>query len=53
MDRILKKESMGGGDIKLVFVTGLYLGAVNGLFSLVLAWVIMAAQKHIRMKSVV
>ena len=40
MDRILKKESMGGGDIKLVFVTGLYLGAVNGLFSLVLACVI-------------
>jgi leader peptidase (prepilin peptidase)/N-methyltransferase len=40
MDKILKKESMGGGDIKLVFVTGLYLGAVNGLFSLVLACVI-------------
>jgi len=40
MDHILKKESMGGGDIKLVFVTGLYLGALNGLFSLVLACVI-------------
>ena len=25
MDRILKRETMGGGDIKLVFVTGLYL----------------------------
>lgn len=40
MDKLLKKESMGGGDIKLVFVTGLYLGALNGLFSLVLACMI-------------
>lgn len=40
MDKVLKKESMGGGDIKLVFVTGLYLGAMNGLFALVLACII-------------
>ncbi|MCH3960592.1 MAG: prepilin peptidase [Solobacterium sp.] len=37
MDKVLKKESMGGGDIKLLFVAGLYLGALNGLFSLMLA----------------
>lgn len=26
MEKVLKKEAMGGGDIKLLFVTGLYLG---------------------------
>lgn len=40
MDKLLKKESMGGGDIKLLFVMGLYLGGMNGLFSLVLACII-------------
>ena len=25
MDRLLKKETMGGGDIKLLFVIGLYM----------------------------
>lgn len=40
MDKLLKKESMGGGDIKLLFVAGLYLGIVNGLFSLMAACVI-------------
>jgi leader peptidase (prepilin peptidase)/N-methyltransferase len=40
MDKVLKKESMGGGDIKLLFVTGLYLGLIDGLFSLILACMI-------------
>lgn len=40
MDKVLKKESMGGGDIKLLFVIGLYLGPLNGLFTLILACVI-------------
>lgn len=33
-DRILGKETMGGGDIKLFAVTGLYLGAAASLFAL-------------------
>lgn len=37
MDHILKKESMGGGDIKLFFVTGCYLGFGSGLFALILS----------------
>lgn len=37
MDKILNRESLGGGDIKLLFVTGLYLGFVGNLFNLVLA----------------
>jgi leader peptidase (prepilin peptidase)/N-methyltransferase len=37
MDRVLKKESMGGGDIKLLFGTGLYLGVPGGLLSLITA----------------
>lgn len=37
MDKVLKKESMGGGDIKLFFVVGLYLGLYGSLFNLILA----------------
>ena len=33
-DKILGKETMGGGDIKLFAVTGLYLGAAASLFAL-------------------
>lgn len=40
MDKVLKKESMGGGDIKLFFVVGLYLGTLNTLFTLVVACVV-------------
>ena len=40
MDRILKKESLGGGDVKLFAVVGLYLGFVSSLFSLLLAAVL-------------
>ena len=40
MDKILKKESMGGGDIKLFGVMGLYLGLVGGMFSLLIACII-------------
>ena len=31
MDSLLKKPSLGGGDIKLLFVTGLYLGGEQNL----------------------
>lgn len=34
MDRVLKKESLGGGDIKLFFVMGLYLGLGKGVLAL-------------------
>lgn len=34
---IFKKESLGGGDIKLEFVIGLSLGLLNGLFSIFIA----------------
>lgn len=37
MDRILGRDSLGGGDIKLFFVTGLYLGMIGTLFTMMLA----------------
>ena len=40
MDRALKKESLGGGDVKLLAVIGLYLGFVQTLFCLMLACVL-------------
>ncbi len=40
MDRILGKESLGGGDIKLLAAAGLYLGPVRSLFALLLACVL-------------
>lgn len=40
MDKVLKKESVGGGDIKLFFVMGLYLGLAGGLLAAILACVI-------------
>jgi leader peptidase (prepilin peptidase)/N-methyltransferase len=39
-DRLLGKESMGGGDIKLYFMTGLYLGLAKGFVSLILSCII-------------
>ena len=40
MDRVLGRESMGGGDIKLFAVVGLYLGLVGTLFTMLLACVL-------------
>lgn len=37
MDFVLKKESMGGGDIKLFFMLGLYMGPILGLFHLIIS----------------
>lgn len=39
-DKITGKEGMGGGDIKLFFMTGLFLGPLKGLLSLMIACVI-------------
>ncbi len=36
-DRIIKKDSLGGGDIKLYFMTGLFLGPASGFFNLILS----------------
>lgn len=40
MDKVLGRDSMGGGDIKLFAVVGLYLGIIGTLFALVLACVV-------------
>ena len=40
MDRLLKRDSLGGGDIKLFLVVGLYLGFAGALFSLIAACVL-------------
>lgn len=40
MDWALKKESMGGGDVKLFAVAGLYLGFAGTLFTLVFSCVL-------------
>jgi leader peptidase (prepilin peptidase)/N-methyltransferase len=40
MDRLLQKESMGGGDIKLLFMVSLYLGIYQGLFMLIMSCLI-------------
>lgn len=37
MDRILKKESMGGGDIKLFFMVGLYFSIRSNIFLVLLS----------------
>ena len=37
LDRVLKKDSLGGGDIKLFAAVGLYLGWTGTLFVLVLS----------------
>lgn len=39
-DKVTGKESLGGGDIKLLFMTGLYLGLFTGLLSLIAACMI-------------
>ena len=40
LERLWKKEAMGGGDIKLIFVTGLYLGWLNNLLMMLVSCII-------------
>lgn len=40
LDKILKKESMGGGDIKLLFLTGLYLSLLGNLLEMMIACIL-------------
>ncbi|MBQ4427500.1 MAG: prepilin peptidase [Oscillospiraceae bacterium] len=37
MEKVLKKDAMGGGDIKLIFVIGLYLGWERNLLCLMMS----------------
>ncbi len=39
-DKVLGRESMGGGDIKLLALLGLYLGPDGGLLLLILACIV-------------
>lgn len=40
MEKIWKKEAMGGGDVKLIFVTGMYIGWAENLLALFFACMI-------------
>ena len=40
MDKLLGKESLGGGDVKLFAVVGLYLGFAGTLFAVLLSCVL-------------
>lgn len=40
MDKVLGRDSLGGGDIKLFAVMGLYLGLIGSMFALILACVL-------------
>jgi len=39
-EKIIKKDAMGGGDIKLIFMTGLYLGWQRNILCIMVACVI-------------
>jgi leader peptidase (prepilin peptidase)/N-methyltransferase len=39
-DRIMKRDTLGGGDIKLFFISGLYLGALGNLLNVILSCII-------------
>lgn len=40
LEWLWKKEAMGGGDIKLIFVTGLYLGWANNLLMMLVSCIV-------------
>ena len=40
MDKLLGRESLGGGDVKLFAVVGLYLGFAGGLFAMLFSCVL-------------
>ena len=37
LDRMMGRDTLGGGDIKLIAVTGLYLGIIGTLFTLIIS----------------
>ena len=50
MEKILKKDAMGGGDIKLLFVTGIYLGWAENLLAIFFACIIGIVVGMVQMK---
>ena len=40
MDKVMKKETMGGGDIKLYFLVTLFLGGYVGLLNVILSCIV-------------
>ena len=40
MEKIMQREAMGGGDIKLIFVTGMYLGWESNLLMILIACIV-------------
>lgn len=47
-DAIVKRSSLGGGDVKLLFMTGLFLGLAGSLFNVLLACVLGLALAFVR-----
>ena len=55
-EKLRRVDAMGGGDLKLLFLTGLYLGWLENLLCLLLACLIgiitaLAAQKRCRQQA--
>lgn len=50
MEKILKKEAMGGGDIKLLFVTGLYVGWMKNILVVFIACIVGIIMGMIQMR---
>lgn len=40
MEKVWKKEAMGGGDIKLLFVTGMYIGWAENILAIFIACIV-------------
>lgn len=53
MEKILKKDAMGGGDIKLLFVTGLYLGWARNILVVFFACIIGIVVASIQQKKAI
>jgi prepilin signal peptidase PulO-like enzyme (type II secretory pathway) len=50
MDKILKKDTMGGGDIKLLFVIGCFLSLPECLLMVMIACIVGIVMASILMK---
>lgn len=50
VSKMIKKEAMGGGDIKLIFMASMYLSNINNLFALTLACISAILHAYIKNK---